>query len=174
MTTGNVTGLTGCLPCPANFYCNSVTTKEACPQGTFSNPGSVNKHDCKCQDQYDCAYSTVTTKKIALSITPEEFEAKRAEFIAALAASLGVSVSSIKIISIQSSGGTQSLRRVLKLRGGNGQQDSQKSMLRHTTVWITVKPGKLIPKEDSIASRLIRKQGFPALYLTTTQQTLDF
>lgn len=170
MTTGNITSLAGCQKCPANFFCGTAITKDACPTGTFSNEGSMDKHDCQCLPQYDCTYSTVTTKKIALAITPEEFEAQRAQFIAALAAALGVSVSSIKIVSVQASG--QPSRRVLRPAIQGGAKTT--ANLRQTTVTVISKTRASPPEMDTAISQFIRKQGFPALQVITTNKTLDF
>lgn len=171
MTTGNVTSLAGCLKCSANFFCVDAVTKEPCPAGTYSNPGAMDKHDCQCLDQYECAYSTVTTKKVSLAVTPEEFEARRAEFIAALAAAWGVSADSIRIVSVQSSS-SQTLRRVL--RPGIVQGSARNSRPRQTTVTIVVKIKKDSTEADIIASKILRERGLPALGMTTFNKSLDF
>jgi hypothetical protein len=112
MTTGGLTSLDKCQKCPANFFCETPTTREPCPVGTFSSPGAVNKHGCACNNEFDCIYFKKVTQTVSLDLTPEEFEANRAAYIASLAASLGVRPESIKILSIQPAG--VGLRRVLK------------------------------------------------------------
>ena len=121
MTTGGLTSIDQCNKCPANFFCETPTTREPCPVGTYSNTGTVTKHGCICTDQYNCVYFQTITKTMNLDMSRAEFEANYEAFIASLAASLGVSVDSIKIVNIETSPG--GLRRVLK--GGRGHRGTK-------------------------------------------------
>lgn len=118
METGNISTVAQCRDCPANFFCASSTSKTACPAGTSTTGGATVKTDCLCKDQYDCVFTTKTTTRLSLSVTPEQFEANREAYIAAIAAYLGVSPSSIRIVSVAavSTGGGGGMRR--SLRGG--------------------------------------------------------
>lgn len=88
---GGLSSLSQCGPCPANYFCMTPTSIEACPYGTYSLPGAVNKHGCLCTDQYDCVYTTTTTTRLALSVSQNDWELQRQQLIASIAASLGES-----------------------------------------------------------------------------------
>lgn len=88
---GGLSSLSECSPCPGNYFCLTPTSIEACPVGTYSLPGAINKHGCLCTDMYDCVYTTSTTTRLALSINQADWEAQREQLIASIAASLGQS-----------------------------------------------------------------------------------
>lgn len=89
---GGLRQVSECLACPANSFCVSPTSIEACPFGTYSLAGAKTKRDCLCTDQYDCTYTTSTTTRLALSVSQAEWEAQRQQLLASIAASLGTRV----------------------------------------------------------------------------------
>jgi hypothetical protein len=154
---GNLSSLSQCKPCPANYFCEMPTSAELCPTGTYSLQGGIDKHDCLCKDQYDCIYTQTTTTKLALNIPQDDFEARRLEFIRAFALAAGVSVDQIKITWVAAPGGRRRGARLLLGLSRSAFQQAGAARWTHVTVVVT---GKM--RGTGMDSRL-REHGIPVL-----------
>ena len=101
----NVTSEINCPACPEGFYCPDPLTIIQCPVNTLSPPGSHDLVSCLCIPGYKCTFENVVHAEIVLPMTPEEFAAQQAEYIAAVAAAAGVDVSQITIVSVTTASG---------------------------------------------------------------------
>ena len=110
-----------CPLCSDNYYCPNTTTQLRCPDNTVSLPGSHDLSECTCMPGYRCIIAKVVHAEIVLQMTESQFtETVRAKYLAAIAASAGVDVSKVTIVSVQqiSVTGAGGLRRLLAF-GGN-------------------------------------------------------
>ena len=89
-----------CPPCPANSFCRSPTTIQPCPANTYSQPGSITRHYCRCNNGYKCTYYFTTSGQIMLSLTPEQLVSQRDALIAAVAQAAGVNPSKVQILGV--------------------------------------------------------------------------
>ena len=90
-----------CAPCPADSYCPNATTVLTCPAHTHASARSHDLADCICDRGFQCQLVKVVHAQVTLPITAEEFTPElQARYIAAVAASAGVSPDQVTIVSI--------------------------------------------------------------------------
>lgn len=166
MTTGGLSQVNQCQKCPQNFFCINATTRQQCPTGTFSKEGSTTSHECQCTSQFNCVYSTQITKRIVISMTRQEFEARRLEIIRAIAESSNISSNNVQIVSVQTQG--QNLRRV-------ADKTDKSNPLIHATIATVRIYGKPVSMNiDNGMIEALRKRGIPVKHVhtpVTTKQT---
>jgi hypothetical protein len=105
-----------CPLCSENYYCPNTTSQLRCPDNTVSLAGSHDLSECTCMPGYRCIIAKVVHAEIVLQMTESQFtETVRAKYLAAIAASAGVDVSKVTIVSVQqvSVTGAGGLRRLL-------------------------------------------------------------
>ena len=105
-----------CPLCSENYFCPNTTTQLPCPANTVSLAGSHDLSECTCMPGYRCIIAKVVHAEIVLQMTEAQFtDTVRAKYLAAIAASAGVDVSKVAIVSVQqvSVTGAGGLRRLL-------------------------------------------------------------
>jgi len=101
LATG-VTRVQDCGRCPAGFWCPNATVLRTCPPNTNSPAGSSDLGQCTCNAGYRCEVTKVVHAEVTLPISVADFNALRLQYIQAVAAAAGVSVSQVVIVSVTS------------------------------------------------------------------------